>query len=344
MSRPLGPVMLDVKGMELTEEEREILDHPQVGGLILFTRNYDSPEQLIALIRQIRECRHNILIAVDHEGGRVQRFRQGFTRIPSMHALAQQAPEQLMPTARLMALELMAVGVDFTFAPVLDRYNPHSKVIGDRAFDYDPQKIIELAGQFISGLEYEGMPAVGKHFPGHGGVEGDTHHESPQDLRDWDEIMQTDLKPFSELSSRLAGMMPAHVIFPNVCEKPVGFSTYWLQTVLQQQLQFQGVVMSDDLSMVAAHSAGSPLERGLQALQAGCHLALLCNQPDDAVALIEGLEREHPNTYMNEAHLLLLSAFKRREQSGFSWQALQKNTFWQAQQRKLCAFEFRAFE
>ncbi len=339
MSRPLGPVMLDVSGMTLTDEEREILHHPQVGGLILFSRNYDSPEQLMALIRQIRECRHNILIAVDHEGGRVQRFRTGFTRIPSMHTLAQQAPEQLLPTSRLMALELMAVGIDFTFAPVLDRYNPQSKVIGDRAFDHEPSKIIEFAGQFIQGLELEGMAAVGKHFPGHGGVEGDTHHESPQDLRDWEEVAASDLKPFAALCKRLAGVMPAHVIFPNICELPVGFSPHWLKSVLKEQLQFQGIVMSDDLSMVAAHSAGSPLERGLQALQAGCHLALLCNQPADAVALIEGLERECPNTYINESRLLSLSAFRRRAQTGFSWQTLQKTAFWQTQQRHLYAFQ-----
>ena len=327
---PLGPVMLDVAGLTLTDEEREILAHPQVGGVIFFARNFADIAQLTDLVRDIRACRADILIAVDHEGGRVQRFRTDFTRIPSMFKLAQSAPSLVEPCARLMALELMAAGIDFTFAPVLDRYNPSSQVIGDRAFDNDVMRITEHAGRFIRGLQGEGMAAVGKHFPGHGGVDGDTHLESATDSREWDDIAQTDLVPFTELAPMLAGVMPAHVTFPAICDQPVGFSSHWLQQVLRQQLNFSGVVFSDDLAMAAAKVAGGPLERGLAALTAGCDMALLCNQPCDAITLVEGLESsaEYSAVQQGDNHLLALSARQRRSQLGFNWQALRKDSFW----------------
>lgn len=331
--------MLDVAGLSLTDIEREVLRHPQVGGVILFARNYESPEQLLDLTISIRDCREHLLIAVDHEGGRVQRFRTGFTRIPSMYSLAQNTPDLLMPAARIMALELMASGVDFTFAPVLDRYNPESDVIGDRAFDHNIDRLIGFAGTFIEGLNQEGMPAVGKHFPGHGGVTGDTHTESAIDPRCWADIAQTDLMPFAQLSSKLAGIMPAHVTFPEVCDSPVGFSTYWLQSVLREQLGFRGITFSDDLAMAAAKIAGSPLERGLAALDAGCDMILLCNEADDAFSLIEGLEAhgevDHDQASKKAAQFLQLSARKKRQQQGFSWQALQQTTFWQTHHAQL---------
>lgn len=322
----LGRVMLDVQGTTLTAQEREVIAHPQVGGLILFARNYDNVQQLIDLNRQIRECKPNVLIAVDHEGGRVQRFREGFTRIPAMHKLAKSAPALLGPTAQLMALELMAVGIDFTFAPVLDRFNPESLVIGDRAFSESPAEIVEYASQFIQGLTDEGMAAVGKHFPGHGGVVGDTHLEDAVDNREFRDIEGTDLKPFKQLAPQLQGIMPAHVVFPCISENPVGFSQQWLQGVLRQQLNFTGAILSDDLSMAAAKVAGGPLERGLKAISAGCSMVLMCNNPDGAIALIEGLEGQ--GLVPNEAPLLLLSAHKRRTQQGFNWQALQKTASW----------------
>ncbi|WP_202904703.1 beta-N-acetylhexosaminidase [Marinagarivorans algicola] len=322
----LGHVMLDVQGTSLSAQEREVIAHPQVGGVILFARNYESVQQLIDLNRQIRACKPNILIAVDHEGGRVQRFKEGFTRIPSMYKLAQAAPTLLGPTAQLMALELMAVGIDFTFAPVLDRFNPESGVIGDRAFSESPANIIEYAGQFIEGLNAEGMAAVGKHFPGHGGVDGDTHLEGAVDSRDFQDIERTDLQPFKQLAAKLQGIMPAHVIFPCVSENPVGFSRQWLEGILRQQLHFTGAILSDDLSMVAAHIAGDPLERGLAAINAGCSMALMCNNPDGAIALIEGLEKQ--GLVANETRLHPLSAHKRRAQHGFNWHALHKTATW----------------
>lgn len=322
----LGSVMLDVAGMTLTQEEREVLAHPQVGGVILFSRNYDNPLQLIELNRQIRECKNEILIAVDHEGGRVQRFRSGVTRIPSMHTLAQSAPDLISATATLMAQELMALGLDFTFAPVLDRFNPQSNVIGDRAFSECPKEVVQHAGHFITGLAAAGMAAVGKHFPGHGGVVGDTHLEVAIDERDFDEIKATDLYPFIDLAPKLQGMMPAHVVFPCVSDSPVGFSADWLQGVLRDTLQFSGAIFSDDLSMEAAKVAGSPVERGIAAMEAGCSMVLLCNQPDDAIQLIEGFECA--NIRAQELLIRKLSAVKARAQQGFNWQALQRSQQW----------------
>lgn len=336
MPYPLGPVMLDIAGLQLSDIEKEVLRHPQVGGVILFGRNFESPEQLTELTLQIRHCREHLLIAVDHEGGRVQRFKQGFTPIPSMYSLAQNSPELLGPAAQLIALELMAVGIDFTFAPVLDRYNSNSQVIGDRAFDDDVGRLTDLASQFIAGLSLEGMAAVGKHFPGHGGVDGDTHTESAVDGRTWREIAASDLKPFVSLSSKLSGIMPAHVTFPEVCNKPVGFSHHWLRAVLREQMGYRGVVFSDDLSMAAARVVGPPLDRGQAALNAGCDMVLLCNDPESAIALLEGLESQNERI-QDDGHLLGLSARCRRKQQGFSWPALLKTPFWQEYHNKIGA-------
>lgn len=319
--------MLDVQGLTLTPQEREVIAHPQVGGLILFGRNYDNVQQLTELNREIRECKKNILIAVDHEGGRVQRFREGFTRIPSMYTLAKQAPHLLTATAQLIAQELIATGIDFTFAPVLDRFNPASQVIGDRALSESPQEVAHYANQFIDGLILEGMAAIGKHFPGHGGVESDTHITSAKDPRALTEIMQSDLIPFKQLAPKLRGVMPAHVVFPCISEQPVGFCAQWLQTILRGQLGFKGAIFSDDLSMAAAKVAGNPLERGLAAIEAGCSMALLCNNPNDAIQLIEGLEAKRVTA--DESLLLPLSAYKRRVQQGFNWHNLINTHFWQ---------------
>ncbi|MDZ7923778.1 MAG: beta-N-acetylhexosaminidase [Marinagarivorans sp.] len=329
----LGSVMLDVAGQALTDIEREVLAHPQVGGLILFSRNYESPQQITDLIAEIRSVRSNIIIAVDHEGGRVQRFKQGFTRIPSMFDLAHKAPHLLTATANHMALELMAVGIDLTFAPVLDRFNPNSKVIGDRAFSESPKEIAVFAEAFIKGLKQAGMAAVGKHFPGHGGVDGDTHLETTIDEREFAEIEQSDLIPFKQLMPLLQGIMPAHVIFPAVCDSPVGFSRRWLQEILRKQLQFNGVIFSDDLSMEAAKLAGGPLERGVVALTSGCDMVLFCNHPDEAITLIEGLESQ--NNKSADSDLQLLSSRVRRSQAGFNYAALQQQASWKNIYRQL---------
>jgi beta-N-acetylhexosaminidase len=292
----LGRVMLDVAGLRLTAEEKERLRHPRVGGLILFARNFESPAQLRALTSEVRTlCEPQLLVAVDHEGGRVQRFREGFTRLPPMRAIGQCAPRDRLRVARaagaVIAAELQAHGVDFSFAPVLDVDYGSSSVIGDRAFCDDPATIAELAGAFVTGLDAGGMAAVGKHFPGHGYASADSHFEMPVDDRDLAAIEASDLVPYRRLIGQgLAAVMPAHVVYPKVDPRPAGFSPVWLREILRGRLGFTGVVFSDDLSMEAASQGGGVVERGRAALAAGCDMVLLCNAPDAAAALVEGLD------------------------------------------------------
>jgi beta-N-acetylhexosaminidase len=294
----LGPVMLDVAGTALTAEERERLRHPRVGGLILFARNYESPRQLRALTDAVRSLRDpELLIAVDHEGGRVQRFRQGFTPIPPMRTLGAargRAPSESVMLARaagsVIAVELQAHGVDFSFAPVLDIDFGTSGVIGDRAFAADPERVAELAGALIDGLNTLGMAAVGKHFPGHGHAAADSHFEMPVDERELAQIDAADLVPYRRMITRLAGVMPAHVIYPKIDSRPAGFSPVWLQTILRGRLGFRGLIFSDDLSMEGASGAGGMAERARAALGAGCDMVLVCNAPEAAARLLGELE------------------------------------------------------
>lgn len=332
----LGPVMLDVAGLEVTLEEREIIAHPQVGGVIAFARNFHNPQQLADWVRQLREVKPYLIIAVDHEGGRVQRFKNGFTRIPAMFELATQKPSWLAAVGELMALELLSLGIDFSFAPVLDRFNPESRVIGDRAFAEQPEHIAPLAAQLIAGFNKAGMAAVGKHFPGHGYVAEDTHLEGAIDPRPLPDIEHSDLIPFKTLAPTLQGMMPAHVVFPEVDDNPVGFSRVWLQDILRGKLGFNGAIFSDDLSMAAAKAYGNPQERGAAALDAGCDMVLLCNAPADAIALIEGLEGENRRLELtHQDRLLALSARQARLQHNFHWAAVQQSAFWQRWHRAL---------
>ena len=296
--RPLGPVMVDVAGLELAPDERELLEHPLVGGVILFARNYASPAQLRRLTGAIRGVRSPaLLIAVDHEGGRVQRFVDGFTRLPPMRALGRiydQNPVLAENLARavgvVLASELAAHGVDFSFAPVLDIDFGSSSVIGDRAFHSEPVAVARLASALVGGLRRVGMGPVGKHFPGHGYVRADSHHEVPVDDRDLATIEANDLVPYRALvSAGLAGVMPAHVIYPRVDSKPAGFSRRWLQEILRGRLGFDGIVFSDDLSMEGASVAGGVVERGRAALEAGCDMVLVCNAREAALRLLDGL-------------------------------------------------------
>jgi beta-N-acetylhexosaminidase len=295
----LGPVMLDIEGTELNENDIRRLQHPLVGGVILFTRNYQSPEQLKALTAAIHQVRQPpLLIAVDHEGGRVQRFREGFTRIPPMRELGKiwdnnpRKARQLAEEAGwILAAELRAYGVDFSFTPVLDIDYGNSGVIGDRAFHRNTQAIAELANSLMHGLRKGGMAAVGKHFPGHGFVAADSHVAIPVDEREFDRIAEEDLQPFRRMiDDGLAAIMPAHVIYPQVDDKPAGFSERWLQKVLRQRLGFNGVIFSDDLSMEGAVVAGDVTQRALAALNAGCDMVLLCNRPDLADELLSKLK------------------------------------------------------
>ncbi len=302
---PLGPVMVDVEGLVLTTEERERLAHPLVGGVILFSRNFVSPAQLCALTATIHALRDPALpIAVDHEGGRVQRFRDGFTRLPPMRALGaiyqRDSAAGLLAaeaTGYVLAAELLAAGVDFSFTPVLDVDFGSSSIIGDRAFAADPQAIADLAGALIAGMAQAGMASVGKHFPGHGYVPADSHVAIPVDEREFDAIAAADLVPYRTLIEKgLDGIMPAHVIYPRVDAKPAGFSAHWLQAVLRQQLGFDGVIFSDDLSMEGASVAGGMTDRAQAALEAGCDMVLVCNAPAAADGLLRELSAAPPES------------------------------------------------
>lgn len=291
--------MVDLLGTSLSPEERDILQHPLVGGVILFSRNFDNAAQIADLCRQIHALREpHLLIAVDHEGGRVQRFRQDFTRLPPVAAMGReymQHPqltlERAEQTGWLMAAELRAVGVDFSFAPVLDLDYGISQVIGDRAFHRDPKAVTEIARAYIHGMKKAWMSAVGKHFPGHGAVEVDSHQGLPVDKRYFEDMLQADMLPFARLCQReLAGIMPAHIVYEQSDEMPAGFSRFWLQEVLRQRLGFQGAILSDDLSMEGAAIVGGPLERAEAALEAGCDMVLVCNNPGSVEKVIDGLQ------------------------------------------------------
>ncbi|MBE0439804.1 MAG: beta-N-acetylhexosaminidase [Gammaproteobacteria bacterium] len=309
----LGPLMVDVLGLELSETERDILRHPLVGGVILFSRNYESPEQVAALTASIRALRDpHVLIAVDHEGGRVQRFRKGFTRLPPIGALGkhymqhpQQTLERAETTGWLMAAELRAVGVDFSFAPVLDLDYGVSEIIGDRAFHRDPQAVSAMAKAYIQGMKRAYMPAVGKHFPGHGAVEVDSHLGLPVDSRHFEDMNQADILPFAQLCKQdLAGIMPAHIVYEQSDSLPAGFSPFWLQEILRDRLGFQGAILSDDLSMEGAAIMGDSLARAQAALSAGCDMVLVCNKPESVIQVIDGLKlKDDPIRHMRLVRL-----------------------------------------
>lgn len=306
----LGPVMVDVNGLELTDNERQRLLKPNVGAVILFARNYQSRAQVSALIADIKSLRTpSLLVAVDQEGGRVQRFQGEFTRLPAAQSFGDQwsenkqaAPMQAYQSAFTMASELISIGVDFSFAPVFDVTSRESEVIGDRCFHSNPKAATELLGAYIDGMHAAGMVSIAKHFPGHGGVSGDSHHCLPQDSRSIDDIRSHDLLPYRELIDEIQGVMTAHVLFDQ-CDKDIPtYSSYWLQTVLREEIGFDGVVFSDDLTMQGAIDAnekqGSIVESAQRAIYAGCDMVLVCNKPELADELLQGLEFE-PNEVLS---------------------------------------------
>ncbi|EWH11331.1 glycoside hydrolase family 3 [Catenovulum agarivorans DS-2] len=295
-------LMIDVSAFELDAEEQELLQHPFVSSVILFARNFHDKQQIYALTKAIRQAaKRPILIAVDQEGGRVQRFIKGYNKIPAMadaaffaktHAKKYPQHNILQELGWLMATEVIASGVDLSFAPVLD-LNGVSDVIGKRAFADNPTDVETNAKQFIFGMQQAGMAACGKHFPGHGSVQADTHHAAAVDNRSKEEIFNLDILPFKNLIAQnlLQAVMPAHVIYSNVDDKPAGFSKHWLQTILRKQLGFNGVIFSDDLSMQAANVAGNYVDKAHAAYDAGCTVALACNNREGAVSILDAWQQ-----------------------------------------------------
>jgi beta-N-acetylhexosaminidase len=312
MQQTMGPLLLDLVGTDLTQEESELLNHPLIGGVIFFSRNYESPEQIAALTKKIRAaCKKPLLLTVDQEGGRVQRFKSSFLRLPSMGDIGntyEKSPALALNLANtvgyLMAAELLSVGIDLSFAPVLDLNKKINTVIGDRSFGSHPDRVIALAKELIQGMQKAGMAACGKHFPGHGSVTLDSHIAMPRDSRALDIVTASDMQPFiSLIKTHLAAIMPAHIVFDAIDPHAVGFSHYWLQTLLRTHYHFSGVIISDDMNMEGASVAGNYLERVTRALQAGCDIILLCNNRKAIIHILDQL----PHSYYlaPEKYLLL---------------------------------------
>lgn len=296
MTTQIGSLIIDLNGQEIDAEERELINHPLIGGVILFTRNYDSRQQVKKLIQTLRTARKEpLLIMVDQEGGRVQRFKNEFTRLPQMAALGEyfdknshHALEIAKNCGWLMATEILTLGIDLSLAPVVDlkKYTHH--VIGDRGFHLDPQIVLKLAQAFMDGMAEAGMTATAKHFPGHGTAKQDSHIEIAWDERTLDEIKNDDMLAFTSLiKAGLKAIMPAHVIFNKLDEKPASLSRFWLQTILREQLKFKGVIISDDLNMKSAIIADNCADRMLLAREAGCDFVLLCNNRSEVINILD---------------------------------------------------------
>ena len=324
----LGPVMLDIAGLVLDDADRARIAHPLVGGVILFARNFESRRQLQALCHDIHAIKPGLLIAVDHEGGRVQRFKaDGFTSLPAMRKLGQlweqdlsasrlQALKAATAVGYVMAAELRACGVDLSFAPVLDLDWGRADVIGDRAFHADPRTVTLLAKSVAHGMLLAGMAACGKHFPGHGWAQADSHVALPVDDRSLEDILSADAAPFEWFGLGLSAVMPAHIVYPAVDALPAGFSAVWLQQILRRRLGFTGAIFSDDLAMEGARMAGGVVQAAEAALAAGCDTVLICNRPDLADALLSGLQwKSQP------ASLARMAALQPRGEAP-SWDAL----------------------
>jgi beta-N-acetylhexosaminidase len=336
-----GPVVLDVVGKALTADDERRIAHPLTGGVILFARNFESRAQLVALTRAIREVRDDVLICIDHEGGRVQRAKtDGFTHLPAMSQLGELwdrdvlvATKAAMACGYVLAAELRACDIDLSFTPVLDLDYGRSGVIGDRAFHADPRVVTMLANHLTHGLLLAGMANCGKHFPGHGHVEADSHVAVPVDERTLEEILSQDARPYDWMGQALASVMPAHVIYPKVDPNPAGFSRFWLQDILRTQLGFEGVIFSDDLSMEGASVAGTVTQAARAALEAGCDMVLICNHPERADQLLG--ELDVAGTKVSQRRIRKL--FGRRRP--VDWNKLQQEAEYRAALRQLKELE-----
>ena len=297
MNNSCGRLMIDIQGTSLSYADIELINNNQVGGLILFERNFHSKEQIFDLCSEIKGIKRDILISVDQEGGRVQRFKSGFTKLPSMQVLSDYAASNsniniFKEVGWLMAAELIAVGIDISFAPVLDVDRNTSSIIGNRSFSDIPSNVSSIAKEFISGMNEAGMQATGKHFPGHGGIFEDSHLLQPQDKRTLDELIKRDLIPFMDLKDDIGGIMCAHILFPEVDALSAGFSPFWIKEILRNRIGFKGVVFSDDLTMKGAGEY-SYAERVNLSLSAGCDMVLICNSRDGVTEAITHMEQNN---------------------------------------------------
>ena len=291
-----GRLMISIDGMTLSSSDKDLIRNRHVGGIILFTRNFHSQPQIEELCSEIKNIKNNIIIAVDQEGGRVQRFNGEYTQLPSMQVLGDYCISNndysfAADVGWLMSLELIASGVDISFAPVLDVDRNTSSIIGNRSFSNKPQNVVDIASHFIQGMSEAGMQATGKHFPGHGGIKEDSHIAEPIDIRSHNELMDTDLKPFIELKDKLSAVMTAHITYPDIDNVCVSFSEIWLKNVLQNNIGFNGVIFSDDLTMKGAGNTSMD-EKAIKALNAGCDMVLVCNDYKGANSVINRFEKE----------------------------------------------------
>lgn len=342
----LGPLMIDLCADSMSAEERKLITSPQVGGVILFSRNFSSVQSLVDLINEIHALRHpKLLVAIDQEGGRVQRLREGFTQLPAVKLLGDmydndpsRACKLAELTGWLMAVELRSIGIDFSFAPILDLNFGISQVIGDRAFHKDPEIVSILAQKYIHGMRTAGMQAVGKHFPGHGAVIADSHIDLPVDTREYQDILMEDLVPFQRMINQgLAGIMSAHVVYEKIDKNIATYSSKWLQTVLREQMKFEGVIFSDDLSMKAANCSEEFLERTQRALNAGCDMALICNASEQACEVAEMLEN-----YNNPASQIRLTRMHGGK-NPLSYTALRNSEEWRKAVSKVESYQESPF-
>lgn len=321
--------IIDIPSTELSEEDLYYLSHPLTAGVILFSRHFKNQTQLYQLIQDIRQkVKKPFLITVDQEGGRVQRFREGFTQLPAMQAFSALKEEKQLAWAKeagwQMAMELLSLDIDLSFAPVLD-VGFHCKAIGDRSFSENEEQVYALGRAFILGMNEAGMPATGKHFPGHGAVIEDSHLETPKDKRSKEEIFKKDIQPFARLIKEelLEAIMPAHVIYSQCDDKPASASSSWLQKILRQQLEFNGVIFSDDLGMKGADCLGNYLERSQKVFQAGCDLLLLCNNREAVKAVYSAFNLKETNTKRLQRIEMLY------KKQSLDWQKLQNNARYQ---------------
>ena len=295
MSIEYGRLMLDIDGTSLSNEDEDLLMNKHVGGLIFFSRNFESFNQITNLVNEIRNVKENIIIAVDQEGGRVQRFNKEFTKIPTMQEVAKYANSNndmsfLKEVGWLISSELIAAGIDLNFAPVLDIDDNSSSIIGDRAFANNALDVISLTSNFIDGMHEAGMKSTGKHFPGHGGIFEDSHIELAEDHRELEELMGLDIKPYIELSNKLDAIMCAHILFPNIDKYIPSYSRYWLKDILREKIKYKGLIFSDDLSMFGAGDL-SFANKAVKSIEAGCDMILVCNNRYEAINVIETFEK-----------------------------------------------------